>query len=221
MTAVRLFALASALTLTVPGSARAQDWMEYTNKADRFSVAFPGEPAVETTTYRTEYTAVVPSRIYKATAGRQRYSLQVVDYTDIEQIHKERVKSCPKDAHSECAGSEGPIGIGSWKFDVLAALDNATARFLKGEGKITHFTWLVIDRVQGRQIHLTLPDGSREFVALHMHEGRVYILDAVVGPDEPEPGLFQQSLQFLDDNGDVIRYYEVYTVGHPPPSRTR
>jgi hypothetical protein len=221
MTAIRLFALASALTLTVPGSARAQDWMEYTNKADRFSVAFPGEPAVETTTYKTEYTAVVPSRIYKATAGRQRYSLQVVDYTDIEQIHKERVKSCPKDAHSECAGSEGPIGIGSWKFDVLAALDNATARFLKGEGKITHFTWLVIDRVQGRQIHLTLPDGSREFVALHMHEGRVYILDAVVGPGEPEPGLFQQSLQFLDDNGDVIRYYDVYRVGHPPPSRTR
>ena len=214
-------ALTLALILTLSGSALAQDWMEYNNRADRFSVAFPGQPTMETTTYTTEYTAVLPSRIYKATAGRQRYSIEVVDYTDIDNVHKERVKSCPKDVHSECAGAEGPIGVGSWKFDVLAALDNATARFLKSGARVTHFTWLVIDRVPGRQIHLTHPDGSREFVAIHMHENRVYILDAVVPEGDPEPGLFQQSLQFFDADGNVMRYHEVYTVGHPPPSRLR
>jgi hypothetical protein len=218
---MRPLLMALALVLTVAGSARAQDWMQYENRVDRFTVAFPGQPQVETTTYTTEYTAVLPARVYKAAFEGQRYSIEVVDYTDIENVHKERVKSCPKDVHSECAGAEGPIGIGSWKYDVLAALDNATARFLKSGAKVTHFTWMVIDRVPGRQIHLTHADGSREFVAIHMHANRVYILDAVVPEGEPEPGLFQQSLQFLDAEGNVIRYDEVYTVGHPAPTRLR
>jgi hypothetical protein len=218
---MRLVPLAVALVLGMAGSVRAQDWMEYENRTDRFAVAFPGKPSVETATYTTEYTAVLPSRVYTAAYERQRYSIEVVDYTDIENVHRERVKKCPKDVHSECAGAEGPIGIGSWKYDVLAALDHATARFLKKNAKVTHFTWMVIDRVPGRQIHLTHPDGSREFVAIHQHEGRVYILDAIVPEGDPEPGLFQQSLQFLDAGGDVIRYNEVYTVGQPAPSRLR
>ena len=211
--------LGLALTLSAPASA--QEWMQYDNELDRFSVAFPGTPTIETTTHVSEYTAVLPARVYRASVKSQRYSVTVIDYTNVEAIHKERVKSCPPDVHSECAGSEGPIGIGSWKFDVLAAMDNATAGFLKSGAKVTHFTWLVIDRVPGRQIHLTHADGSREFVAIHQHEGRVYVLDAIVPANDPEPGLFQQSLQFLDARGEVIRYYEVYTVGHPAPTRGR
>jgi hypothetical protein len=218
---MRQLTMALPLILMGAGAASAQDWTEYNNREDRFSVAFPGEPTVVKTTHTSEYTGVFPARVYSAVTGRQRYSVTVIDYTDAEKIHQERVKSCPPQVHSECAGAEGAVGIGSWKYDVLAAVDNVTAPFLKHDAKVTHFTWLVIDRVPGRQIHLTHPDGSREFVAIHMHEGRVYVLDAIVAAGEPEPGLFQQSLQFLDASGNVIRYDSTYTVGSPAPKRLR
>ena len=85
--------------------------------------------------------------------------------------------------------------------DLLSALDHATRAFLTRDSKVTHFAWAVVDRVPGRQIHLTNGDGTRTFVAIHMHENRLYILDATVPPRAPEPGLFQQSLQFLDKDG--------------------
>lgn len=216
---MRLLTLAFALTLALPGSAFAQDWMQYDINEEAVSVAFPSKPTVETGTHISEYTAKIPTRIYSSNYGAQKYKLTVLDYREAEAIHKERVKSCPPDVHSECMGSEGPIGIGSWKLDVLAALDNATADLLKAPGQVTAFTWMIMDRVPGRLIQKTLPDGSREFAAIYMHLGRVFVLDAVVADKDPEPGLFQQSLQFLDAEGKVIRYYEIYTVGQPPPAR--
>jgi hypothetical protein len=218
---MRRVAALVTLALALPAPGFAQDWMEYDIVEDAVSVAFPAKPTVEQTTHISEYTAKIPARVYSASAGAQKYKLTVLDYRDAEAIHKERVKSCPPQVHSECMGSEGPLGIGSWKLDVLAAMDNATADFLEAPGQVTHFTWMIIDRVPGRQIHKTLPDGSRQFAAIHQHLGRVYVLDAVVPEKDPEPGLFQQSLQFLDEKGNVIRYYEIYTVGYPPPSRTR
>ena len=54
-----------------------------------------------------------------------------------------------------------------------------------------------------------------------MHENRLYILEATVPARAPEPGLFQQSLQFVDADGASIRYASIYVVGHPPPDRLR
>ena len=37
----------------------------------------------------------------------------------------------------------------------------------------------------------------------------------------PEPGLFQQSLGFIDQDGKGIRYESVYSNGFPVPRRVR
>jgi hypothetical protein len=38
---------------------------------------------------------------------------------------------------------------------------------------------------------------------------------------DPEPGLFQQSLAWIDENGNGIRYQTLYHNGFPAPPRAR
>ena len=73
------------------------------------------------------------------------------------------------------------------------------------------------------------PDGSRTFAAIHMHGTRLYILEGTVPKGAPAPGLFQQSLMFIDEEGKPIRYRYIYNTGYseqwkfpaPPPPRAR
>jgi len=44
-----------------------------------------------------------------------------------------------------------------------------------------------------------------------MHENKLYVLDATVPKGYPEPGLFQQSLGYVDKDGNGIRYQAVYS----------
>lgn len=219
---MHLIPVVVASLLLVPRVSAAQEYRVYNSTQDFFSVALPGNPTIQNTTHLSEYHGVFPARIYSLAGARGRYSVTVVDYTDAERVHTERVKHCPPDAQSECAGDEQAIfGIGSWRYDVQSALDQATRGFLTRDARVTHFSWAVVDRVPGRQIHLTNPDKSRTFVAIHMHESRLYTLEATVPAGAPEPGLFQQSLQFLDSDGKPIRYTQIYVVGQPAPARLR
>jgi hypothetical protein len=54
-----------------------------------------------------------------------------------------------------------------------------------------------------------------------MHDDKLYITEATVPPGEPEPGLFQQALGFIDEKGNSIRYRTLYHNGFPAPPRTR
>jgi len=207
--------------LCIPALSFAQGWIEYVNRADFFAVNFPGEPKVQDFTYLSEGEARFPARSYTAVQGPSRYTLTVVDYSDAQRIHTERAKNCPPDAHTGCSGSP-TMGVGAWINDVRGAMEFAARKYIvQSDSKVTFFGWNFIDLVEGRQIHLTNRDGSRTFVALHMHENRLYWLEATVPKGYPEPGLFQQSLQFLDKEGKTVRYESVYTNGVPPPPRSR
>ncbi len=212
----------AAFVLCMSGPAFGQGWIDYASRADFFSVNFPGQPKVQDIRYTSEYEAVFPARVHSYEDGPNRYSITVVDYTDAERIHAARARNCPPDAHSGCAGeAEGAQGLGSWKYDLRGALDYASWKLMQRDAKLTFFVWGVIDRVEGRQLHFTNADRSRTFVAIHMHENRLYILEATVPPGAPEPGLFQQSLQFLDKDGKSVRYEAIYSNGFPPPARVR
>ena len=53
-----------------------------------------------------------------------------------------------------------------------------------------------------------------------MHENKLYIIEGTVPAGYPEPGFFQQSLGWLDENGVGLRYQSVYTNNYPaPPAR--
>ncbi len=45
-----------------------------------------------------------------------------------------------------------------------------------------------------------------------MHDNRLYLLEGTVPEGYPEPGLFQQSMGFVDRDGNGIRYQALYTA---------
>ena len=73
--------------------------------------------------------------------------------------------------------------------------------------------WNWTDLVDGNLVQLTNnADRSRTFAAIHMHDNRLYVLDGTVPEGYPEPGLFQQSMGFVDRDGNGIRYQALYTA---------
>lgn len=197
----------TALLLCIAVPLFAQQWTEYTSRVDRFTVNFPGEPTVRDITWPSEYGAVFPGRVYSYEAGGNRYSVTVIDYTDAERIHAERTK--PEAFSSDIY----------WQIDVQASIDYAATKFRQREGvKVTFDAWHYIDLVSGHQLQLTNPDQSRTFAGIYLHENRLYILEGTVSPRAAPPGLFQQSLSFLDEAGNRVRYNSIY-FNRLPPSR--
>jgi len=212
--------MSAALIMCASGLAFAQSWTEYVSREDFFSVSFPGEPSVEDITYAAEYRISLPGRVHSIENRRGRYSVTVVNYADAVDIHQERIKSCT------AAGGDGDSCQDDGPEEVRGAIVFASWNFINREGaKVTHYAHYNSDRVEGHEIHLTNADQSRTFAVIHMHENRLYILEATVPPGAPAPGLFQVSLRFLDGEWNPVRYNwvgtQLYSNGYPPPPRTR
>ena len=76
------------------------------------------------------------------------------------------------------------------------------------------------DLVAGHQLQMSNRDESRTFVAIYMHENRLYIMEGNAPKGAAEPGLFQQSLSFFDETGNRVRYQSIYYNGIlPKPPR--
>ena len=220
-----------AALLLISTQAFAQEWVEYTSLQDRFTVNLPAQPTIRDFTYTSWLDAKLPARVYTVERGAERYSVTFVDYTVAQQVHADMAKSMncsagtpPTQCTAAIAGTDSAAqGVGAWKYDVLGALDHASEAFLKRNAKVTYFAWATIDRITGRQIHLTNPDQSRTFVQIHILDNRLYIFEATVPPRAPEPGLFQQSPRFLDADGKPVRYPDNYVnmYGIPEASPAR
>ena len=215
--------IVAALSLFISGSSFAQEWIEYASRADLFTVNFPGEPKVQSITYTTEYGITLPGHVYSYEDGPNRYSVTVVNYADAEKIHTARAEQCKKN------GGEGDACQNDWRGDVQGSIVYASWQFFQRNAKVTHYAWYVSDLIEGHRLQLTNPDGSHTFAAIHRHGTRLYILEATVPRGAPAPGLFQQSLQFIDEEGKPLRYRTYYTTGYseewkfpaPPPPRAR
>ena len=88
---------------------------------------------------------------------------------------------------------------------MLGSEAHAAAKYRK-LGEVTLDSYSQIDRVPGLQLQITKPDQRRLFLAIHIHDGFLYIGEAEVPPRAPPPGQFQQSLHFLDEEGVRVRY---------------
>jgi hypothetical protein len=208
-----------ALSLATP--AFAQEWEEFVSAEDGFSINFPGKPTIENTTYTSQFGADLPAKVFRGTRGDSRFSLTVVDYRPIEKILAEKAKNCPPGAEV-CRGGLGSTGPGySWA-DKAGALIYATWTFMQRDAKVTEYIWNNIDQVVGHFIHLTNnKDKSRTYAGVFMHEDRLYITEGTVPAGAPEPGIFQQSLAWVDEKGQGIRYRTHYVNGQPKPERAR
>jgi len=210
-------AAAVSLVLSVSVPAFAQEYVEYSSPQDRFTVTFPVEPKVTDTTYKSQFNADLPARRYAADTGTSHFSVLVVDYNNIEAIHKERVKSCPVGSET-CLGGGSSTGVGYWKPDVEGAVIYATWQIMQRDVKITYLGWNNINLVEGHMLYFTNnKDQSRTSVGIYMHENKLYILEGTVPKGYPDPGFFQQSVGWLDANGNNIRYTSLYRNGFPAP----
>ena len=207
--------IAIAVGLFIAGPSFAQDWIEYASPADFFTVNFPGAPRVQNTTHATEFGLDLPARVYSAAVGPNRYSVTAVDFTPTTKMHAAKSKDCV------ASGAYPDICADHANNDLRGAMDHAVWGFLKRDAKVTYYSYYQLELVEGKHLQLTNPDGSRTFVAINMHDNRLYVLEATVPKGAPQPGLFQQSLGFIDKEGKRIRYAATYSNAYPPPPRSR
>lgn len=203
-----LFRASAALLLVTALSAPAlaQEWNTFTSQQDFFTVNLPGEPKVEAIKWESEYGAVFPARVYTYERNGSKYVMKVVDYTNAEAIHRARTNTTEADSQAAY-----------WEVDVQASIQYAATQYRQREGaKVTYDAFHYIDLVSGHQLQLTNADQSRTFVGIYLHENRLYILEATVPPRTPPPGLFQQSLSFIDSKGERVRYRSLYFNKTPP-----
>jgi hypothetical protein len=206
---MRTIALVLALILTVSGLAAAQELVDFQSPRDGFKVYFPAEPTVTDITWKSQQGYTLPGRLYTVERRPQRFSIMAIDYSGIEQIGIEAVKTCHPGAPL-CNGTE-ISGPGLWKHDVRGAERYATMKLLQRDAKLTDLTWSQHDMVEGTEIQLLHPDGSRTYAYVTMHEMKLYILEATVPKGYPPATLFQSSMTWIDKDGKVIRYQTVYT----------
>ena len=207
-----------ALLVSAPLLAQGLTWTEYESRQDFFSASFPGAPTVEEITYPTEYRITLPGRVYSYESGSHRYSATVVDYTNAVEIHLARNADC------RAAGGDGDLCQDDGPEEMRGAIVYASWNIMNRDGvEMLHYAHYNSDRVEGHAIRLTNADESRTSAVVHMHENRLYILEATVPKGAPAPGLFQISLRFLDDEFRPVRYewegIRLYTNGYPPPAR--
>ena len=193
---MRLLRLLIVIPIVLPwGPSLAQGWIQYANLADRFAVNFPAEPEITETTYLSDYRGIMPARVYEANRGESRYSVTVVDYTEAERLLTERAERTGE----RLRGDDVPG-------DVLGSIAFAAWNIRQRGGEVTYDSWAHYDRVPGHQLQITNADDSRTYAGIFLHTRRLYILEATVPPGSPPPGLFQQSLNLLDEQGRRVRY---------------
>jgi hypothetical protein len=194
------------LTLFSSTPALAQEWIDYMSREDRFMVNTAGRPQVREITWPSEYGMVFPGRVHSFQRGPERFSITVIDYTDAEKRYMalERPPSFQQAIY--------------WQIDIMASIQYAATKLYRQRPgvKVTYDAWHYIDLVEGHQLNLTNADGTRTFVGIYLHENRLYILDGTVPATSPEPGLFTQSLSFLDAEGNRVRYDAIYSNRLPP-----
>ena len=201
---VRLLLVAVILGQSAP--ARAQEWTDFLSQEDRFSINFPGQPKVDTITWVSEFGMNLPGRVYTASRGQEQYSITVVDYSGAEKQYY----STPKTASFQ--------GAGYWRIDIMASIQYAATKLYRYRpgARVTYDAWHHIDRVSGQQVNLVNPDKTVTFASIYLHENRLYILEGTVPAGAPDPGLFTQSISFLDAGGKRVRYDDIYTNRLPP-----
>jgi hypothetical protein len=198
-----------AFILLVSGLAAGQDWPEYQTTRDGFKITFPDQPVVTNTTWKSQQAFMLPARVYTVDRGREHYSVTVVDYSGIEQMGIERVKTCPAGAPL-CKGTD-ISGPGLWKHDVREALLWGTSKFIERDAKVTELTWTQLDMVEGNEIQLLNADQSRTYGYVTMHEMKLYIVEANIPKNSPPATMFLTSMGWVDKDGNGIRYQTVYS----------
>ena len=173
----------AVLALFISATAHAQVWSEWSDRENRFTVNFPGDPDKTEIPYTTAKGTTLTARVFTAEAdpkSRQAgtYSVTVVDF-----------KSAPDEAATAIQEAASAIRAkGTPKYDAAANIDQMAS-------------W---------RMTMETPDNRRLLAEILMSaEKRLYIVQATTSLIVPPPAQFQASVQILDEDGTRIRYKTV------------
>lgn len=167
----------AALVLSFATAAVAQaEWAEFVDRADHFTVNFPGDPMRSDLAYKTAKGTTLPAHVYSAQDRRGNYFMTVVDYRNASD---EERASAIKEASDMVRAKGKPT------YDERGNLDGHTSQ------RIT------IETSTGRR---------RLAEILMSNDKRLYISEAETALNAPPPAQYQASIQVLDDEGVRIRY---------------
>ena len=185
-----LFAfLSSAL-----GPSFAQGWSVYADQEYFFSINFLGEPEIREFDYEAEYGGTYPARVYFTEDGQSLYSLTVIDFTDNYYLSDE-YQALPDQT------DDAPVER-LWLYDMRGSMIREAAKLQQQSSEVLYDAWHHINQVEGRQLVVTNPDQSNTYAGFYLYDKRLYFLKAVAPVSSTPPGLFQQSLSFIDNEGD-------------------
>ena len=179
MNALKL--IPAALLLFYASAASAQNWFEYVNIEDEFTVNFPEEPEISEEPYISEYESPFTARIYTASDGMTEYKVTVVDMEN----------------SARAPGRRGTEWRGAVDFH---------ATKLRQTGEVTYDAYGEINVIPGHQLQITLPDGRRNFANMHFHNHKLYVIEAIAPTTLPPPAHFQASFAVVDQEGNSLRY---------------
>lgn len=200
MTALRLIPFAAILI--VSGPALAQRWAPYTSEHGEFRIMAPGGSfAIETVDFETEYGIVVPARVHTAEDAHGAYTLTVVDYTDALELHRERI-----------AELDGIYLDVYGEVDVRGSVAFFARMIRERAASVEYDNYHYIGRVDGHQLQTTHADGTRTWAGLYLLESKLYAIEAHVAAGAPTGGMFQQSFEFIDENGELIMFPSFHDV---------
>jgi hypothetical protein len=197
--------LLGALLLTIPTfPALAQDWHSYMDREDLFVINTPGDLEVTEFLYSTEWGGNLPAKIYSIDVDGIEYRLTVVNYGTDETAYVQLEDHTDDDF--------------PWLYDLRGSIAYAAHNIRKRGGEITFDAWHHIEMVEGHQLQITHEDGARTYAGIYLYEeeGRLYIIEAKGPANGLYQGIFQQSLHFIDQEGQRVRY-----VLHPDGSETK
>ena len=163
--------------------AASQGWIEFVERDEFFGVNMPHKPSVGNITFTSEFGAEYPGKVYTAADGPVEYKVTVVDYTNSSEL-------------------EGSRGV----WDYAGSVAYAAWQIRKRGGDITHDGWTEADRIPGHHLQITNDDGSRTYAAIHSHQKRLDIFEAFAAPGAIAPIQYQQSVVFLDEDGEIVRF---------------
>src|SRR5215467_7191421 len=212
---IRTFVVAAFTLFATTSAVFAQDYVQYVNQQDKFTILFPTQPKVTEIKFKSQYGYDLPARVYEADAAgaaKGHYKVTVVDYRGIRAMGEEKAKHCPVGAEP-CIGNPAPsgsTGAGYWKADTWGATIYATWLFLQKKPDMKFLGWATMDAVEGELLNFVNADKSQTAAAIYMHENRLYIVDGTVPAGMPPPDWFNQNIGWLDADGKQVRYQSIY-----------
>jgi hypothetical protein len=202
----------------------AQDWQDFTSKEDFFTATFPGEPVVTEVPWQSEYGAYLPARIYAVKQGQSTYAITVVDYNLAKDLLIANARACPATLErckklatyaNTYKGLEAYTGEGFWKNDVRGAMLYATFKYTQRDVKVTYLGWNQMGQgLERNELQMiNNADKSITFVSVYMHRNRLYVVEDTTPANSPPPGLFGESINFLEDDGSRVRHEGMHFNG--------